>query len=61
VNNQRDYLFSIFDNLSTDYSSAQWVNNEITRAKNIVSTVRQYERDGMPVSAETEVKKLFRL
>jgi hypothetical protein len=59
--NQRDCLFSIFDNLSTNYSNAQRVNNEITRAKNIVSAVRQYERDGMPVSAEMEVKKLFRL
>ena len=61
ASNQRDYLFSVFDNLNADYSNAQWINNEITRAKNIVSTVRQYERDGMPVSAETEVKKLFRL
>lgn len=60
-NNQKDYLFAIFDNLSTNYSNAQWVNNEITRAKNIVSAVRQYERDEMPVTAETEVKKLFRL
>lgn len=59
--NQKDYLFAIFDNLSTNYSNAQWVNNEITRAKNIVSAVRQDERDGMLVSAETEVKKLFRL
>jgi predicted nucleotidyltransferase len=61
ASNQRDYLFSVFDNLNADYSNAQWINNEVTRAKNIVSTVRQYERDGMPVSAETEVKKLFRL
>jgi hypothetical protein len=61
ANNQRDYLFSIFDNLNADYSNAQWINNEITRAKNIVSNIRQYERDEMPVSAETEVKKLFRL
>jgi predicted nucleotidyltransferase len=61
VNNQRDYLFSIFDNLSTDYSNAQWINNEIARAKNIVSNVRQYERDGMPASAEMEVRRLFRL
>ncbi len=59
--NQKDYLFAIFDNLGTNYSNAQWVNDEITRAKNIVSAVKQYERDGMPVSAETEIKKLFRL
>lgn len=61
LSNQRDYLFSIFDNLNTDYSNAQWINNEIVRAKNIVSNVRQYERDGMTALAEAEVKKLFRL
>jgi len=59
--NQKDCLFSIFDSLNINNSYVQWVNNEITRAKNIVSAVRKYERDGMPASAETEVKKLFRL
>jgi hypothetical protein len=40
---------------------SQWVNNEITRAKAIVANVRQYEKDDMPVTAENEMKKLFRL
>ena len=61
ASNQRDYLFSIFENLNTNSSYSQWVNSEVTRARNIVSTVSQYERDEMSVSAETEVKKLFRL
>lgn len=59
--NQKDYFLSVIENLSTSLSYSQWVNNEITRAKNIVANVRQYEKDGMPVSAENEIKKLFRL
>lgn len=61
LTNQKDYFLSVIEDLSTNSSYAQWVNNEITRAKNIVANVRQYERDDKPVAAETEMKKLFRL
>lgn len=61
LTNQKDYFLSVIENLSTNSSYAQWVNNEITRAKNIVANVRQYEKDDKPVAAETEIKKLFRL
>ena len=59
--NQKDYFFTVIDNLNTSSSYAQWVNDEITRAKTIVANVRQYEKDEMPVTAENEIKKLFRL
>ena len=59
--NQKDYLFAVIDNLGTSSSYSQRVNNEITRAKNIVVNVKQYEKDDMPVTAENEIKKLFRL
>jgi predicted nucleotidyltransferase len=59
--NQKDYFFAVIENLSTSTSYSQWVNNEITRAKNIVANVRRYEKDEMPVTAENEIKKLFRL
>ncbi len=59
--NLKDYLFTIVDSLSTMASYAQWMNDEITRAKKIVTNVRQYERDNMPTTAESEIKKLFRL
>lgn len=59
--NQKDYLFAVIDNIGTNSSYSQWVNNEITRAKNIVAKVKQYESDDMPVTAENEIKKLFRL
>ncbi len=61
LSNQKDYFFAVIDNLGTSSSYSQWVNNEITRAKKIVGTVRQYEKDDMPATAEAELKKLFRL
>ncbi len=59
--NQKDYFLAVIESLNTSSSYSQWVNNEITRAKNIVAKVRQYEKDDMPVTAESEIKKLFRL
>lgn len=59
--NQKDYFLAVIEKLNTSASYSQWVNNEITRAKNIVANVRQYEKDEMPVTAELEIKKLFRL
>ncbi len=61
LSNQKDYFFAVIDNLGTSSSYSQWVNDEITRAKKIVGTVRQYENDDMPATAEAELKKLFRL
>lgn len=61
LTSQKDYFFTVIDNLNTSSAYSQWVNNEITRAKNIVANVRKYEKDEMPASAEIEVKKLFRL
>ncbi len=61
LSNQRDYFLTIIENLNASSSYSQWVNNEITRAKTIVANVRQYEKDDMPVTAENEMKKLFRL
>jgi hypothetical protein len=61
LTNQKDYFFAVIDNLSTSSSNSQWVNSEITRAKDIVSKVKQYEKDDMLVTAENEIKKLFRL
>ncbi|MBI2745401.1 MAG: nucleotidyltransferase [Burkholderiales bacterium] len=59
--NQKDYFFAVIDKLSTDSSYSQRVNAEITRAKTIVTSVRKYESDEMPATAEKEIKKLFRL
>jgi len=59
--NQRDYFFAVIENLSNSTSYSQRINNEITRAKVIVQNTKRYEADGMPASAEAEIRKLFRL
>ena len=59
VSNPRDYLFTVFDNLTLSYDQAQWRKDKLARAKEIVAKVRQLERDAMPYSAESEVKKLI--
>jgi len=56
--NQKDYLFAVFDGLSAT-TGVQWRNSQITRAKDIVAKVRDFERQDMPYSAEVEVKKLI--
>lgn len=61
LTNQKDYFLAVIDNLNSSTSYSQWVNNEVTRAKNIVTDVRQHEKDEKPVTAENEIKKLFRL
>lgn len=61
LTNQKDYFFAVIENLNTSSSYPQRVNNEISRAKTIVANVRQYEKDGLPATAEKEIKKLFRL
>lgn len=55
----RDYLFSIIDKLSLSPSEAQWRKDRLQRAKDIVSATRKLEADGMPYSAESEIKKLI--
>jgi len=57
--NQTQYLFNIFDNLNPYLEQTQWRRERIQRAKDIVEAVRKYERDGMPNTAETEIKKLI--
>ena len=57
--NQRDYLFTIFDNLSTYNVNEQWRRDKIERAKKLVQETKELERDGYPNLAEVEVKKLI--
>jgi len=56
--NQKTYLFTVFDNLYPN-QTAQWRNEKINRAKQLVAAVRKYEQEEMPVYAESEVKKLI--
>lgn len=58
VSNQRDYLFRVFDNLVLP-TNTQWNKDRVQRAKDIIKQVRSHEANGMPISAEAEVKKLI--
>ncbi|WP_369959244.1 nucleotidyltransferase [Pseudomonas benzenivorans] len=57
--NQSQYLFNVFDNLNPYSIDTKWRREKVERAKRIIAAVRQYEQDGMPYSAEEEVKKLI--
>lgn len=59
--NQKDYLFTVIDNLSISMFQTQSVNGEIRRAKEIIARVREYERVAATGLAELEIRKLFRL
>lgn len=56
--NQKDYLFDVFDAMSYE-GAVQWRKDKVRRAKDIVSKVREYERNNFPYIAEIEVKKLI--
>lgn len=56
--NQRDYLFTVFDNLSATETAA-WRNERITRAKTLVGEIRSDEINGYTYSAEETAKKLI--
>ena len=58
ISNQRDYIFRVFEAMSLP-TDTQWRKDRVQRAKDIVANVRKHESDGMPYSAEAEVKKLI--
>lgn len=57
--NQKDYFFAVIDKLPIESDATQWRTDKITRAKNIVAQVKEYERQDMPATAEQEIKKLI--
>ena len=57
--NLTQYLFNVFDNLDPNLEQAQWRKDKIERAKNIIVEVRSYEKNGYPLTAEQEIKKLI--
>ncbi len=57
--NLKDYIFSIFDRLNISSDSARWQKDSVKKAKNIIATVKEYERNGKLKEAEAEIKKLL--
>ena len=58
--NQKDYFFSVINNLRTNSAYSLKINKEITRAKNIVATAMRFQKAKNQVMAEAVLKKLFR-
>ena len=59
ITNQKEYLFHVFDGIDPDSESTQWRKDKIKKAKDIIANVRKYESENMPLTAESEVKKLI--
>lgn len=57
--NQKDYLFTVFDNLQSGYDWTQFQRDKVARAKQVVKNVRDYEQLVMLPTAEIEIKKLI--
>lgn len=54
----KDYFYSFWEGFSCTYDTAQYIKDKVERAKKYAATAKQYEVDGMPVSAELEIKKI---
>jgi hypothetical protein len=56
--NLKDYFFSAINSLSTS-GLPQYKIDKVQRAKDIVAKVKEYEKNNLPDTAETEIKKLI--
>jgi hypothetical protein len=59
ITNQTQYLFKVFDGL-TGNTDAQWRNDKIKYAKELVEEVRDWEKNGMAENAERTIKRLIK-
>jgi predicted nucleotidyltransferase len=58
-NQLKDYFYIFWDNISCTPDTAQYVKDKVQRAKDRISTIRQYERQGYDSLAESEMAKLL--
>lgn len=54
----REYFYDFWENFEADYSSSQSTKDKVNRAKKNAVQAKKYESDGMPISAESEIKKI---
>lgn len=55
----KDFFYTFWNEFSCSYDSPQYVKDKVQRAKERVSTIRQYEQQGYESLAENELKKLI--
>lgn len=56
--NLKEYFYSAVEGLST-WSLPDYKKTKVENLKSIIANTKKYEADGMPVTAETEIKKII--
>lgn len=58
--NIRDCMYSAFETMhSNRWNLPTYKREKVERAKSIIDNTKYYEREGMPITAEQEIKKLL--
>lgn len=53
-----EYFYSFWSFFDYTYDTALYIKEKVDRAKSYAQKARDYENDGMPLSAESEIKKI---
>jgi hypothetical protein len=54
----KDYFYEFWSGFSYTYDTAQYIKNMVDNTKQYASKAKNYERNNMPTSAESEIKKI---
>lgn len=55
----KEYFYDVINNLEVSYFAPQWKKDKLARAKKIIGSTKEYESRNMPLTAESEIKKLL--
>ncbi|MEN3158531.1 nucleotidyltransferase [Alkalimonas sp. NCh-2] len=54
----KDYFYCFWEDINCTYGTPQYIKDKVQRAKTYAAKAKQYEADDMPISAESEIKKI---
>lgn len=54
----KDFFYDFWSGFSCSWDTAQYIKDKVASAKKHASDAKQYEADGMPATAEIEIKKI---
>lgn len=55
----KDYFYTFWDSFSYNYNDPQYTKDKVQKAKDRVSLIRQFERQGNEAAAENELQKFL--
>ena len=55
----KDYFYAFWSGFNYNYDTAQSTKDKVDRAKKYAAAAKKYEDDGMPTTAEIEIKKII--